>query len=316
MAKSFEQLSAIVPNDLAGIGDAMEGYMYARWPSLYLYHLRRLFQMLVPDPDVRLVYPENEAPAEIDEMIQMTVSRVGPSLLSVETSPYHGKVVKLGEAKMIVTINRDITLTNLDKVVPYKHARDIILKNPDQIAVINCPCRLTKEDACKPFDVCMVVGDPFAGFILEHGTNGARKISQDEAVAILNAEDERGHIHSAWFKQALGDRFYAICNCCKCCCGAMRGHFFNTPMFASSGYVSEINEDCTGCGLCEPYCQFGAISMSANGRAVVDFEKCMGCGVCESKCPEHVISMRREPLKGEPLDIVEMVKKAEATTGI
>lgn len=314
MNKSTEELSSIISKELSGIGNVAEAYIYARWPDLYLYHLRHLFQTFVPDPEVKLVYPEGEATPEIDEITQMVIRRVSPALLSRETSPYHGKVMRLDEAKVIVKLNREIALTNLDKVVPYRHARDIILKNPDHIVVIECPCRLTKEDACKPFDVCMAVGEPFAGFLLEHGTNRARKISQDEAVSILTAEDERGHVHTAWFKEALGDRFYAICNCCRCCCGAMRGHFFNVPMLAPSGYVSEINEDCTGCGLCVPYCQFGAINMSAEGVAVIDAAKCMGCGVCETKCPERVISLRRDPLKGEPLDVIELLKKEKDAT--
>ena len=33
-------------------------------------------------------------------------------------------------------------------------------------------------------------------------------------------------------------RFYAICNCCKCCCGAMQAHLNGVPMLASSGYVA------------------------------------------------------------------------------
>jgi hypothetical protein len=38
-----------------------------------------------------------------------------------------------------------------------------------------------------------------------------------EALDLLRAEHERGHLHSAWFKDVMLNRFYAICNCCKCC---------------------------------------------------------------------------------------------------
>jgi len=189
-----------------------------------------------------------------------------------------------------------------------KVARDIILKNPDHIAVIDCPCRSTKEKPCEPLDVCMAVGEPFVGFLLEHKTNNARKLSQEEAVAILQAEDDRGHIHSAWFKDAMGDRFYAICNCCKCCCGAMRAHAFGIPMLAASGYVCEIREDCTGCGDCVDFCQFGAISMDGVGVAQVAYERCMGCGVCESKCPAGAITLALDPAKGAPLDLKALVE--------
>ena len=302
MLKSTEEFSKMFSNDKDALAEMMEGYIYARWPSQYIYHLRKLAAMFTPDPEVIFRYPEGTSSPEIDEMAQMAVEKVLPTLLSTETSPYHGKVMRFDEAKTLLTIDEDISVSLMESVIPYKHARDIILKNPDQIAVIDCPCRLTKENPCEPFDVCMAVGDPFASFMLEHKTNHARKISQDEAVNIVKAEDERGHIHSAWFKDAAGDRFYAICNCCKCCCGAMRAHFFNVPMLASSGYVGEINEDCNGCGLCTDYCQFGALSMNGD-RAAVNYEKCMGCGVCETKCPVDAISLKKDPAKGEPLDL-------------
>jgi ferredoxin len=219
--------------------------------------------------------------------------------------------MKLDEAKALLSIETDISLTNLERVIPYKHARDIILKNPDRIAVIDCPCRSSKENPCEPLDVCLAVGDPGASFMLEHKTNNARKISQDEAVAIVKAEDDRGHIHSAWFKDSFGDRLFAVCNCCKCCCNGMKAHFNHVPSIAPSGYVSEINEECNGCGACVGYCQFGAISMT-DDRARVSLETCMGCGVCESKCPAQAISLKRDPARCEPLDMRMLIAQNHA----
>jgi tetratricopeptide (TPR) repeat protein len=46
-------------------------------------------------------------------------------------------------------------------------------------------------------------------------------LSPAEAVEILEAEHRRGHVHAAYFKDACLDRFYVICNCCKCCCGGI-----------------------------------------------------------------------------------------------
>ncbi len=43
---------------------------------------------------------------------------------------YHGKVVRLNDAGRLITINRNIELRNLDQVLPYKHAKNIILNNP------------------------------------------------------------------------------------------------------------------------------------------------------------------------------------------
>jgi hypothetical protein len=54
-----------------------------------------------------------------------------------------------------------------------------------------------------------------------------------------------------YHKDAMLNRFYAICNCCACCYGAMQARQHGTPMLASSGYVAIVDADlCAGCGLC------------------------------------------------------------------
>ena len=82
------------------------------------------------------------------------------------------------------------------------------------------------------------------------------------------------------------------------------------PILAPSGYVSEIGNDCNGCGDCVTACGFSAISLDDDKQiAVVDIQKCMGCGVCEYKCPAGAISLRLEPSKGEPLNLEELLIK-------
>jgi ferredoxin len=298
MDKSTEAFFAMFGDGKEDLGAMLEGYIYLKWPTLYIYHLRNL----VRDPSIKIRYPEDVGDAGVDEMTRLAAERTLQTMMSRDTNVYHGKILRLDEAKAIINVNRNVTLTNLERVIPYKHARDIILNNPESIAVMRCPCRESKENPCEPLDVCMGIGEPFVSFILEHKTNNARKLSRDEAVSIIKAEDDRGHIHSAWFKDAMGSRFYAICNCCKCCCSAMRGHsVFGVPTLASSGYVAQIGEDCNACGECEDYCQFGAITM--NGEAQIVYEKCMGCGVCESKCKRNAITLVRDETKGEPMDL-------------
>jgi len=81
-----------------------------------------------------------------------------------------------------------------------------------------------------------------------------------------------------------------------------------TPMLASSGYLSHIDESlCIGCGTCAESCQFGAIQV--NGYAQVDSEVCMGCGVCLSHCDQGAISLERDPSKGVPLEIYCLIEE-------
>ena len=216
---------------------------------------------------------------------------------------YHGKVLPIALAEALVTHDHALDLPNLEQIIPYPVARHLVLQGPPDIAVFDCPCRATRENPCAPIQVCMIVGQPFVDFIVEHHPEKSRRVTSAEAIEILRAEHERGHIHAAYFKDAMLDRFYAICNCCKCCCGgieAMMKH--GVPMLTSSGYVARVNETlCAGCGTCESVCAFDAVRV--NGHSSVIWDKCMGCGVCAGQCPNDAMELVRDARKGVPLDV-------------
>lgn len=271
----------------------LHGYAYGRWMHPYVNLARRVFPFI----------------KRVDQTLAHFGLRHGLRHLIANTA--HGKVVRLEEATRLVTVNEDITLTGLERVVPFTRARDIILRNPDHIVVLDCPCRRTRANPCLPLDVCLVIGEPFASFVLEHQVGHARRIMPKEAVEILRAEDERGHVHHAFFKEAMLDRFYAICNCCACCCGPMEFWQHDTPMLVSSGYIAQVDGAlCVGCGVCARFCQFGALSL-VEEIATVDREKCMGCGICESKCPQGAISLQADPTKAAPLRVGELMVQAQ-----
>ena len=237
---------------------------------------------------------------------------IGPQRFRVHVGEtYHGKVVRLEDARRLITVNRDIELRNLDQVLPFRYARDLVLKNPHNIVVYECPCRAQKKEPCRPTDVCLVIGDPFVDLLRMFQPFRSRRISPEEALQILREEDERGHVHTAWFKHAMLDRFYAICNCCKCCCLGMKfmkEHHVN--MILPSGFRSAIGERCVGCGACVSSCQFGALEMiplqdSGSGQKTcrVIPERCFGCGICERACRQGAVSLVRDPQKGVPLNI-------------
>jgi formate hydrogenlyase subunit 6/NADH:ubiquinone oxidoreductase subunit I len=223
---------------------------------------------------------------------------------------YHGKVMPLESARRLVTVDQSIELRDLEQVIPYALARDIVLQDPDHIVALDCPCRASRTEPCLPLDVCLIVGEPFASFVAEHHPQRSRWITQDEAVEVLRAEQERGHVHHAFFKDAMLGRFYAICNCCSCCCGAMHAWRSDVPMLASSGYVSQVDvERCVGCGACVGVCPFEAMTLS-DGLAAIDAARCMGCGVCVPACTQGALALVRDASKGEPLEIETLAAQA------
>ncbi|UCH59566.1 MAG: 4Fe-4S ferredoxin [Anaerolineales bacterium] len=295
--------------------DFVHGYVYGRWPYLYIgIGTGEHFLAKTLGPLYMFI---NEFLAVLNMMNSKLGANGGAASMDEESKvafadTYHGKVVPLASATRLVSVNEDIKLKNLEKVIPYTKARDIILQNPDHILALECPCRSARENPCLPLDVCLIIGDPFANFIETHHPNRARRITQREAAEILKAENQRGHVHHAFFKDAILGRFYAICNCCACCCGAMQAHQNGTPMLAASGYVSQVEADlCIACEDCVDTCQFGAISIN-DYHAMVNEQECMGCGVCESICVQGAHTLMRAPAKGEPLEITELIQAFES----
>ena len=47
----------------------------------------------------------------------------------------------LSHAEDLVMVREDIDLGPQETVIPFKIAHDIVLKNPQNIAVFDCPCR-------------------------------------------------------------------------------------------------------------------------------------------------------------------------------
>jgi Pyruvate/2-oxoacid:ferredoxin oxidoreductase delta subunit len=279
------------------LSEKIHGYFYLRFPFFYIATATasnrfgkfgaRLIAL------VSRVFPPH--PAKTDEI--------------TFADTYHGKVIPLQTARQLVSVKENIRVDDLEKVIPYQLARSLILDHPESLVALDCPCRVARENPCLPLDVCLIVGEPFASFTLDHHPQHSRAISNEEALAILDAEEARGHVHHAFFKEAVLQRFYAICNCCSCCCGAMQAHRSGTPMLASSGYIAQVDETkCIGCGLCEPFCQFHAIVIM-DGINQVDTNVCMGCGICVSHCDQNAVELVLSPDKPLPLEMEKLFSK-------
>lgn len=252
-------------------------YVYGRWPRYYIgLFIRVLFRLLV---------------------------RLGKRPSQWLTDHYHGKVLTPEHAQAIIKVNREIPLQDLEQVIPYPAARDLLLEPPLDIAVFECPCRLARATHCEPTQVCMIMGQPFVDLIMEHHPGSARRIGRQAALDVLADQHRRGNVHVAWFKGACLNRFFAICNCCSCCCGGIEAMMrYGIPMIAASGFSARVSPDsCTGCGSCGRSCVFEAIVVDEHAR--VDRDKCMGCGLCVDRCPQDAISLVRDSRKGIPLDV-------------
>ena len=219
---------------------------------------------------------------------QRLMAWAGPGAKKWMADTYHGKVLTTMDAKSIINLDHDIPFQELStKIVPYRTARDFLVKaNPD-ICVTECACRAISGHGCKPSQVCMAIGHPFTDFILEHRPETTRRITREEAVEILDDANRRGWVHHAYFKDCAFNGFYAICNCCPECCTGFKAQKLGIDMICASGYQILVdNNMCKGCGTCVKRCPFEAVAL-VDGKSVLNLSKCMGCGVCIPQCSNN-----------------------------
>jgi ferredoxin len=298
-----------------GIINTLHGYLYARWPYFWISigtgrHklIRRMNFAVNFITNALMRFPADRPWIDENGLHRHGKQRWFLSRRDQFADTYHGKVIRLNAARQLVSLNQSISLENLEKVIPYSTARDLVIENPNRILALECPCRAAQPNPCLPLDVCFIMGNPFIDLVAAHHAKRSRFIDRSEAIDILLKEAERGHVHHAFFKEAALGRFFAICNCCSCCCGAMQAQRNGVPMLASSGYVSSVDQKaCSGCGTCEQLCQFKAIAMDGD-YAVIDTAACMGCGVCAFHCPQGTIKMQNDPTRSAPLELDRLIQ--------
>jgi ferredoxin len=180
------------------------------------------------------------------------------------------------------------------EIFPYESVASMI-ERATKLAVADCICRVEKnllgEGCDKPVNACMMFSE-FADFYIENGL--AREVTREEAKQLLDEAEEAGLVHCSM--NTFSDH-RAICNCCGCCCGILRGiNEYNYPnSVAKSNFYAQVDADsCTNCEICVDRCQVDAIICDGD-YAVVDVERCIGCGICVSTCPTEAISFPRKP---------------------
>jgi Na+-translocating ferredoxin:NAD+ oxidoreductase RNF subunit RnfB len=186
------------------------------------------------------------------------------------------------------------------QILDYEKAYEIVEK-ADKFSLGICSCRhekmhLDEKDCDVPLETCTSVGVA-ADFLIRH--NMAREVSKEEMLENLAISEEKGLVLNA---DNVKNRVSFICQCCSCCCNLLQGiskHGYPNTVVTSSFIADLINDECTGCSLCEKACPINAVEMIPDNDpntkrksiAKVDKDICLGCGVCVLKCKPRSLQL-------------------------
>ena len=222
--------------------------------------------------------------------------------------------------QMMQTLPIEEEISSEQQALPYEKVSSLI-ENGQSFLVNECVCKkehdLVDHPCDRPLEVCLAIA-PVEG-VFDNPSHG-RTITREEAYKLLAECEENGLVHMTGNTQS--DRFY-ICNCCKCCCGVLRGiNELGIPATSvvNSHYYAEIDaEECNSCGVCaDERCQVGAIDETDDAYEIVR-EKCIGCGLCITTCPEEAIRLKRRPeseITDPPLDQEQWYKERAQVRGV
>ena len=213
-----------------------------------------------------------------------------------------------------IPVGKSINTQN--EVMLYERAEELV-RGQRTFAVGNCICRQEKrllgEGCDKPEESCLSFGTAAR---INVRTGRGRKISMEEALAILKRAEEAGLV----LQPANAKKALFMCTCCGCCCGVLRSlkRYPEPATLVSSSFIASLNADtCTGCGTCVERCQMEAIHLT-DSTAALDLKRCIGCGLCVTTCPTHSLSLVRKPKAKQPYvpkDIVETNMKLGKARG-
>lgn len=93
-----------------------------------------------------------------------------------------------------------------------------IVDSSSAVALGPCSCRSVFRNCDNPIETEIMLGTARNIFI-EHRPQEYREITREEAKEIIRKCHERGLIHTI---VRCREDFYALCNCCSCCCVPLR----------------------------------------------------------------------------------------------
>ena len=174
-------------------------------------------------------------------------------------------------------------------VLPYDDVKSII-ESSKVFNVVDCICKKQQDFVGRkcsfPIHNCL-------NFSSYERPPRPGDVSKEEALALLDETERIGLVHTV---SNVMEGINYVCNCCGCCCAILRGlaEFGYENSVAVANYYAEVDDSCTGCGICESRCQVDAMRM-VGGMAVVTLEKCIGCGLCASGCSYNAVELFLKP---------------------
>ena len=98
------------------------------------------------------------------------------------------------------------------------HEANEIVDSSEGLALGPCTCRSVFKNCTNPINAEIMVGLK-RNIFMEERPHDYREITKQEAKDILEQCHQSGLIHTII---KCGQDFYAICNCCSCCCVPLR----------------------------------------------------------------------------------------------
>ncbi len=204
----------------------------------------------------------------------------------------------------ILVNEKSVKQTDEVYVLDYERATKIIQK-AENIGVSRCYCRHKAEhlgENCDaPQEVCLSLNN-LSLSLSKHGY--AKLITNERALEILELSYEHNLIQ---FAENVRDDVGFICNCCSCCCMALKGaRKMGVPQtISSSNFIATLNDQCVGCKRCLDSCPLGCFKIDDDEKVTLDQTLCIGCGVCQRVCKVNAIEMvQREKRIFTPVNTV------------
>ena len=187
---------------------------------------------------------------------------------------------------------------HMNHVVSYPEAQKV-MEMAWPIALMDCICRRERRGMYNDPDArqCFALGVGLYKFDRWPETfRGLTFLSVTEAKERLEYIHKKGCVHSltTFNIPYVG----GLCNCEYPTCLGIRGRMdYDLDIFCKGHDIAlAVHENCTGCGECVQYCQFGALNISRSvNKLTVNLKKCFGCGQCAEHCPNSVIRMIERP---------------------